>query len=253
MTAQPRSQEAALPSVEALERAILLAAWGYDFGRRPDAAKIGRDLAPKVLAALAATPPEQPSSQEAAPLKEALISGLAYAMARADLPGETETNREYATRLAPLVIESGYLDAARAARTPFVHADDRSGHPRSQEAALAATLDKHWLAQQIESGVAYCTCGAWQFDARSGQHPLPTLGERFLPFSEHVAAVVLAAMTEQPRSQEAAPNVRSRLLIRDAEQPGGIIRRLTDDEWAALDSPEQPTSQEAAPRRPSGR
>lgn len=64
--------------------------------------------------------------------------------------------------------------------------------PSPSPAELAAVLDHHWLAQRIETGVAYCTCGTWSFDARSGQHPLPTLGERFAPFSEHVADVILA-------------------------------------------------------------
>ena len=38
-----------------------------------------------------------------------LVSALAYALARADLPTDTETSRDYAERLAPLVFESGYL------------------------------------------------------------------------------------------------------------------------------------------------
>jgi hypothetical protein len=61
---------------------------------------------------------------------------------------------------------------------------------------LAEALDKHWLAQWVESGVAYCTCGEWEFDARSGQHPLPIMGERFLPFSRHVAEA-LASGTDR--------------------------------------------------------
>src|SRR5262245_27637356 len=42
---------------------------------------------------------------------EPLVDALAYALARADLPSMTETSRDYASRLAPLVIGSGYLDA----------------------------------------------------------------------------------------------------------------------------------------------
>jgi hypothetical protein len=41
-----------------------------------------------------------------------LAAGIAYALARAALPGGTETSRDYADRLAPLVIESGWLAAA---------------------------------------------------------------------------------------------------------------------------------------------
>jgi hypothetical protein len=59
---------------------------------------------------------------------------------------------------------------------------------------LPALLDHHWLCQGIETGIAYCTCGGWSFDARSGQHPLPVMGERFAPFSEHVALAILAEL-----------------------------------------------------------
>jgi hypothetical protein len=41
---------------------------------------------------------------------EALTNGIAYAMARAPVPTATTTAREYAASLAPLVIESGFLD-----------------------------------------------------------------------------------------------------------------------------------------------
>lgn len=45
------------------------------------------------------------------------ISALAYALARADLPrrDSMETSRDYAERLAPLLIESGYLPENEAA------------------------------------------------------------------------------------------------------------------------------------------
>jgi hypothetical protein len=59
--------------------------------------------------------------------------------------------------------------------------------------ALADVLDHHWLHQAVDTGTAYCTCGDWSFDARAGRHPLPVMGERFAPFSLHVAEAVLAA------------------------------------------------------------
>jgi hypothetical protein len=40
---------------------------------------------------------------------ERLASGIAYALARADLPMGEDTSRDYAERLAPLVLESGWL------------------------------------------------------------------------------------------------------------------------------------------------
>lgn len=40
---------------------------------------------------------------------ERLTDGIAYALARAALPEGMETSRDYAIRLAPLVIESGFL------------------------------------------------------------------------------------------------------------------------------------------------
>lgn len=40
-----------------------------------------------------------------------LRDGIAYALVRADLPSKTETAGDYADRLAPLMIESGYLAA----------------------------------------------------------------------------------------------------------------------------------------------
>ena len=51
-------------------------------------------------------PPPEPV---AAPRAEGLEPALAYALARADLPTDMETSRDYAGRLAPLVIESGWL------------------------------------------------------------------------------------------------------------------------------------------------
>jgi hypothetical protein len=68
---------------------------------------------------------------------------------------------------------------------------------------LAALLDHHWLRQGIELGTASCTCGGWEFDAKVGQHPLPTMGERFAPFSEHVARAI-AAEYGTPASPETA-------------------------------------------------
>ena len=46
-------------------------------------------------------------------LSAEICDALAYALARATLPGDHDTSRDYAERLAPLVVESGYLDAAR--------------------------------------------------------------------------------------------------------------------------------------------
>lgn len=57
---------------------------------------------------------------------------------------------------------------------------------------LTAEIDRHWLYQALETGVALCTCGRWSFDARVGRAPLPTVEGRFAPFSRHVAEVVLA-------------------------------------------------------------
>jgi hypothetical protein len=37
-----------------------------------------------------------------------LVSALAYALARAPLPSDTDTSRDYAERLASLVVESGF-------------------------------------------------------------------------------------------------------------------------------------------------
>lgn len=53
--------QAAIIAIEAaLARAITIAAWGHDFGQREkfgiDASKVGRELAPKVRAALGAAP-----------------------------------------------------------------------------------------------------------------------------------------------------------------------------------------------------
>lgn len=62
---------------------------------------------------------------------------------------------------------------------------------------LTEMLDHHWLYQGIETGVALCTCGEWSFDARVGRHPLPTMGERFAPFSHHVADVIRALMSDR--------------------------------------------------------
>jgi len=39
-----------------------------------------------------------------------LVDAIAYAIARAPVPAKTDTARDVAARLAPLVIESGYLD-----------------------------------------------------------------------------------------------------------------------------------------------
>lgn len=44
-------------------------------------------------------------------MSDRLVNAIAYALARADLPIPTETSRCYAVRLAPLVIESGWLAA----------------------------------------------------------------------------------------------------------------------------------------------
>ena len=70
---------------------------------------------------------------------------------------------------------------------------DSTGYLLVSEADLATELDKHWLAQRVESGIAYCTCGQWEFDARVGQSPLPKMGDRFLPHRKHVAAAIGAA------------------------------------------------------------
>lgn len=43
-----------------------------------------------------------------------LVDALAFALARADLPTDTETSREYAKRLAPLVTQSGWLSESPA-------------------------------------------------------------------------------------------------------------------------------------------
>ena len=68
------------------------------------------------------------------------------------------------------------------------HAEER------RVADLTAAVDHHWLTQGLETGVAFCTCGGWSFDAKVGQAPLPVMGERFAPFSEHVARAILAAL-----------------------------------------------------------
>jgi hypothetical protein len=119
------------PDLASVVHAITVAAWGYDFSPPIDAGKVGRDLAPKVLAALRADrPPEPPTlarswtgaepkvaergpdlgASPPPPDLSALASAIAYALARADLPSKTETSRGYAERLAPLVIDSGWLE-----------------------------------------------------------------------------------------------------------------------------------------------
>lgn len=41
--------------------------------------------------------------------RDPMVDALAYALARAKLPGPLESSRTYAARLAPLVRESGFL------------------------------------------------------------------------------------------------------------------------------------------------
>jgi hypothetical protein len=92
---------------------------------------------------------------------DALTSAIAYAMARTDTPSEMETGREYAARLAPLVIESGYL--AALSRQPEEPGLDRrvvalyflgpfgrdAGWTRPDDSAWIAALAKadHFIAE----------------------------------------------------------------------------------------------------------
>jgi hypothetical protein len=52
------------------------------------------------------------------PLRSALVSGIAYAIARAPLADKNDSALDVAARLAPLVIESGYLAALAADPAP---------------------------------------------------------------------------------------------------------------------------------------
>jgi hypothetical protein len=92
----------------------------------------------------------------------------------------------------------GYVPASLSpewhAELNYVAAEARAALLADIRERLATLLDHHWLYQGAETGAAHCTCGAWSFDALSGQHPLPVMGERFAPFSEHVAAAVLAEL-----------------------------------------------------------
>lgn len=80
------------------------------------------------------------------------------------------------------------LDAIIAA----AHAEGRAAGLPSVE-ALSETVDKHWLLVTPE--VAFCSCREWVF-AVAESSPL-ALGDRFLPFSKHVAAAILAALAQQ--------------------------------------------------------
>lgn len=66
---------------------------------------------------------------------------------------------------------------------------------------LAREVDRHWLNAPSRSArgeiEATCTCGEWRWVAAG---PPPRIGDHFLPFSEHVATVVLAALAEPYRS-----------------------------------------------------
>jgi uncharacterized protein YciW len=52
------------------------------------------------------------------PALDVLVNALAYALARAQLPDRMESSRDYAERLAPLVIESGWLSASGESPEP---------------------------------------------------------------------------------------------------------------------------------------
>lgn len=47
----------------------------------------------------------------ASELIDRMVNAMAYALARAQLPHRDESSRDYAERLAPLIIESGWLSA----------------------------------------------------------------------------------------------------------------------------------------------
>ena len=59
---------------------------------------------------------ERQARTQAAPppaeaVEELLVDALAYALARAQVPDKMEGPRDYAARLTPLIVESGYLAA----------------------------------------------------------------------------------------------------------------------------------------------
>lgn len=61
-------------------------------------------------------------------------------------------------------------------------------------AALAVELDRHWLTLDHHGPLtARCTCGGWEIPEDAD---IPSMGERLLPFSEHVADALLAARAE---------------------------------------------------------
>jgi hypothetical protein len=91
-------------------------------------------------------------------------------------------------------------------------ADAEAGAGGGALDALTAELDHHWLQQGLETGVALCTCGEWSFDARVGQQPLPVVGERFAPFSRHVAeAAARLSANEQGAAEDGLAAARDLL------------------------------------------
>jgi hypothetical protein len=72
---------------------------------------------------------------------ERLANGIGYAIARAPVPDKHDTAGEVAARLAPLVIESGWLDEALAAERLIGYA----------EAANAKNLQKLIAAERIRA------------------------------------------------------------------------------------------------------
>ena len=58
------------------------------------------------------------------PTREALVPALAYALARTRFPDRMESSGDYAERLAPLVLESGYLLAAPPLHDPSGETSD---------------------------------------------------------------------------------------------------------------------------------
>jgi hypothetical protein len=58
--------------------------------------------------------------------------------------------------------------------------------------ALATEVDRHWL--EGDDLACWCTCGEWRFEDFDGH--LPEVGERFLPFSKHVADAIWSALRD---------------------------------------------------------
>lgn len=119
-------------------------------------------------------------------LRAALTDAIAYAIARAPVPDKMDTGRDIAARLAPLVIESGYLAstprpgldeelAAAKATIEAMSGDAADLHDLIGEAAAMRTVLSHLLGDDRgrihDSGCGICDAGRALLTA---DHELPS-------------------------------------------------------------------------------